>query len=67
MPAGPETGTCKCGGCKLSSRISKGLINFKELSLEFNLEQWLGTQVVFATTEPGVASFGLLKKNLPVG
>lgn len=26
------------GDCKLSNRISKGLVNFEELSLEFNIE-----------------------------
>ena len=57
------TGICKCGGCKLSGRISKGLINFKDLSLEFNLEQWSGVQVFFATTKPDVNSFGTFLKS----
>lgn len=48
------------GDCKLSNRISKGLINFKELSLEFNVEPWSSIQVVFATTKPYIASFGTL-------
>lgn len=32
----------KCGGYKLRSRISEGLINFKDFSLKFNTEQWSG-------------------------
>ena len=31
---------------------------FKELSLAFSLEQWSVIQVVFATTNPGIATFG---------
>lgn len=46
------------GDCKLSNRISKVFINFEELSLEFNIEQWSGMQVVFVTTKSDLASFG---------
>lgn len=34
-----KSGICYCGACKLSGKISKGLMIFKELSLAFSLEQ----------------------------
>lgn len=49
----------KFGGCKLRSRISEGLINFKEFSLEFNTEQWSGIHVVFAQQNQMLLHLGL--------
>lgn len=49
----------KCGGYKLRSRISEGLINFKDFSLKFNTEQWSGIpRGLCHKKKTDVASFG---------